>query len=553
MASSSRVISIQQQVLKLFSRRAFALSLPVAAGSIVLFLQWRKRRSLRGKGKPKHPRSKEIEAKEQQPSTVEPEKPVAAAEPTETAPVESSEPVVETPPSPVVVHMEVAPAEPAVEVPGEIVIDAPAQDPLEISAKFPVIASTEVDVETAVEPAVEPTADVAEQVASDSAEIPAEVSAETPAAGTVEVPTAPASELPTEEALEPPVTFTQPPSYRDHIATVPQSRRVPPTHIRPNVDFTQPLRPIHNRKRSREDSLTSPVVERLPGMGIPNKKRDVESSSPASTPAPEVEVEVATAPLSHLPGMGMPNSVPRAAAAAPSRIPAPSSIPTSSSNTTTAAPSQPRTSIPVPASAAPVSVTVTAPAPAQPKLTRVERPRLGRGRSVEKVQSYAGLSNLPGAGAGPREGPPRGLAPLQTIPDHAPLPPPSPRATDRPRPTRGRFSEDSYRTRSSIPQPASATAGGAAAQGQTGSPYVSSPLAHLPGMGRPNSVSDAPEERAEVKTPTSRIAGPRRRSSAAAHGATPARKGSVSGEDIFTSPSTSPDSKRFVEKLRGSN
>ncbi|GME22891.1 hypothetical protein GTA08_BOTSDO09362 [Neofusicoccum parvum] len=58
MATSS--ISVyQQQATKLLSRKSVILGIPIAAGSIILFLQWRKRKSLKPKPKPKKEASSE--------------------------------------------------------------------------------------------------------------------------------------------------------------------------------------------------------------------------------------------------------------------------------------------------------------------------------------------------------------------------------------------------------------------------------------------------------------------------------------------------------------
>lgn len=50
---SSTLSLYQQQATKLLSRKSVILGIPIAAGSIILFLQWRKRKSLKPKPKPK--------------------------------------------------------------------------------------------------------------------------------------------------------------------------------------------------------------------------------------------------------------------------------------------------------------------------------------------------------------------------------------------------------------------------------------------------------------------------------------------------------------------
>ncbi|KAL0262364.1 hypothetical protein SLS55_003810 [Diplodia seriata] len=53
MVTSSSISLYQQQAVKLLSRKSVVLGIPLAAGSIILFLQWRKRKSLKPKPKPK--------------------------------------------------------------------------------------------------------------------------------------------------------------------------------------------------------------------------------------------------------------------------------------------------------------------------------------------------------------------------------------------------------------------------------------------------------------------------------------------------------------------
>lgn len=51
--TSSSISVYQQHAAKLLSRKSVVLGIPIAAGSIILFLQWRKRKSLKPKPKPK--------------------------------------------------------------------------------------------------------------------------------------------------------------------------------------------------------------------------------------------------------------------------------------------------------------------------------------------------------------------------------------------------------------------------------------------------------------------------------------------------------------------
>lgn len=51
--TSSSISIYQQHAAKLLSRKSVVLGIPIAAGSIILFLQWRKRKSLKPKPKPK--------------------------------------------------------------------------------------------------------------------------------------------------------------------------------------------------------------------------------------------------------------------------------------------------------------------------------------------------------------------------------------------------------------------------------------------------------------------------------------------------------------------